>query len=208
MHHAQRIIKEFPSISNIHFFSDSSSSLSNISRTHPHPTQNFSILFSHFTSNFLSSSPNNHISLQWIPGHSGFGINERADRLARRGCKLLPEFSQNPSLSYFAEKRSRLVQKNWRKEFHNSRHIFSNAFNETLSIPPTTKPGPIFKHFDKDPEIFGRLTQIRTMHGHNPVYLHRLHIPEHENTSLPGRRLHHRRPYYLQTPRLRPMRPC
>jgi hypothetical protein len=64
---------------------------------------------------------------------------------------------------YHAEKRTKLILRKWRKDFYKSREHFSNAFDETLTHPPSTKPSPIFKHLNKEPEVYGRLTQIRTM---------------------------------------------
>jgi hypothetical protein len=114
------------------------------------------------------------VTLRWTPGHQGFEINEIADKMARKGCAIpadiLPE-----TLSYHAEKRSKSTLKKWREQ--TKLFPFSATFDETVTFPPTVKPNEIFKQLANEPEVFGRLTQIRTMHGYNPSYFHRFNIP-------------------------------
>jgi ribonuclease HI len=170
---AAEYCREHSNITKIIFLSDSSSALTNISSSKPHPSQSLSLFFIKYARQFLTTD-NSHITLQWIPGHRGHAVNERADKLARKGCKspgtILPD-----SLSYHAEKRTRLVLRGWRNEFKAYPH--TGSFGKVTFEPPTTKPSPVFSILRDQPEVFGRLTQLRTMHGHNPSYLARLNIP-------------------------------
>jgi ribonuclease HI len=160
-------------ISKIIFLSDSSSALTNITSLKPHPSQQLSLLFIKYAQQFLQNE-NFHISLQWIPGHRGHEVNERADKLARKGCKSTPIMLPD-SLSYHAEKRTTLTLRKWREQFGS--FPLTGAFGDVTSYPPTIKPSAVFTLLRNQPEVFGRLTQVRTMHGHNPSYLARFNIP-------------------------------
>src|SRR6201999_2032807 len=83
---ALRVCCEKPQITKIQFYTDSSSALSNILETKAHSSQTLSIAFIKNAKEFLQNETH-QIGLQWIPSHSGHDINERADRLARRGCR-------------------------------------------------------------------------------------------------------------------------
>ena len=161
-------------IKNILFLSDSASALDNITSVKAHPTQPFSILFSKHAQDFLLTE-NHKIKLQWIPGHHGHEINERADKLAKRGCKRQHEFL-NKSIAYYNEKRSKLVLSKWRDQL--KKEPLTGAIGEVTYYPPTTKPNKLFLQLQERPEVFGRLTQIRTMHGYNPSYYARFNIPQ------------------------------
>jgi ribonuclease HI len=167
---------EHPNITQLFFFSDSSSALTNITHTNPHPSQSISLLFIKYAKEFLHSQ-NHHIGLQWVPGHQGFEDNEQADRLAYRGCRSSWEFYNSSTLSYHAEKRSRLVQSQWRHEWQEwRRKQQTSAFGTITYRLPTIKPSKVFMDLEDQQEVFGRLTQVRTMHGHNPHFLHRFNI--------------------------------
>jgi hypothetical protein len=161
-----------PEITNLIFISDSSSALKNITRTHAHPSQTLSCTFVKHAKSFLENDTH-HISLMWTKGHRGTPINEEADRLAKQGRKATQDHLP-PTLTYFAEKRSRSTLKNWRKDFEANRP--TGSFGEVTFRPPSNKPDKVFSQLASDPEVFGRLTQIRTMHGYNPPYFHRFHI--------------------------------
>ena len=149
-----------------------------------HPSQKLSQIFVKNAKTFLKCE-SHRISLKWTKGHKGVEINETADKLARNGRhtnqNILPT-----SLSYLAEKRSRLTLKKWRKEFNTYRP--TGAFGEVTFYPPSTKPDKVFLQLGSEPEVFGRLTQIRTMHGHNPPYYHHFHI-EHDLSCACGNEL-------------------
>ena len=161
-----------PEITHIIFVSDSSTAITNVTRTHAHPTQSLSRIFTKHAKEFLNNDTH-HISLLWTKSHQGTRINEEADRLAKQGRRV-DQYMHPPSLSYYAEKRSSYTQKQWRKDF--AANHPNGAFGEVTFHPPTTKPVKAFHQLANDPEVFGRLTQIRTMHGYNPPYYHRFHI--------------------------------
>jgi hypothetical protein len=60
---------------------------------------------------------------------------------------------------------------------------YTGAFREVTFEPPNPKPNLTFVQLEDKPEIFSRLTQIRTMHGYNVSYFNRFHI-EHEPECL------------------------
>jgi ribonuclease HI len=181
---ALQYCKENRNVTKILFLSDSSSALSNITNSNAHPSQSLSLLFIKYAREFLINDTH-QITLQWIPGHQGHEINERADRLARRGCQLPQELAPE-TLSYHAEKRSKLILRRWRHQ--TKEKPFSGPFGEITSYPPTTKPNQVFTQLRDNPEVFGRLTQIRTMHGYNPSYFARFNIP-HEPECICGDRI-------------------
>jgi hypothetical protein len=167
-----RFCDDHPEIMKIHLFSDSASALKNITCTKAHPSQNTSRLFIKYAQTFLEDDTH-RIQLQWVPGHSNLEINERADYLARRGCREEHEILSN-TLSYYAEKRSKLALHKWKQAIQ--RQPLSGAFGKVTGRPPTTKPDPVVLQPRDKTEVFWRLTQIRTMHGHNTAYYARFNI--------------------------------
>jgi ribonuclease HI len=165
---------DHPNINKIYFFSDNSSALTNITHTNPHPSQTLSQIFIKYAKSFLEVDTN-RIVLQWVPGHKGFKVNEQADRLARRGCRHHEEILPT-TLSYHAEQRSKLILKKWRQDFQNQYR--NDAFREVTFLPPTTKPNRVFTQLRNEPELFGRLTQVRSMHGYNTSYYARFNIDQ------------------------------
>jgi hypothetical protein len=105
--------------------------------------------------------------------YNRYQVTERADKLARKGCKSNQIIL--PSLSYHAEKRTKLVLKNWRDQLRKT--PLTGAFGSAASYPPITKPDTVFTLLREQSEVFGHLTQVRTMQGHNPSYLARFNIP-------------------------------
>jgi ribonuclease HI len=172
MRFALKYCENRPEITQIYIFSDSAAALTNITRSTAHPSQPISLLFIKAAEAFLLDN-SHRIKLHWVPGHSNLEINDRADRLARRGCRenhdLLPT-----SLSYHAERRSRLVLHEWKRLI--KRQPLTGAFGEVTDFPPTIKPSKVFRQLEAQSEVFGRLTQTRTMHGYNTAYYARLNI--------------------------------
>jgi len=64
----------------------------------------------------------------------------------------------------------------WRADI--KKQPLTGAFAEVTFDQLTTKPSKVFKNLKDQPEVFGRLTQLRTMHGYNPHFYH--HILKHE----------------------------
>ena len=161
-----------PEISNILFISDSSSAITNATRTHTHPSQRLSCIFAPHANSFLQNDAH-HITLLWTKGHKGTRVNEEADRLAKLG-RAANQDDLLPTLSYYAEKCSRLTLKHWKRDFNSNWP--TGAFGEVTFHPPSTKPSKVSQQLADDPEVFGQLTQVRTMHGYNPPYYHCFHI--------------------------------
>jgi len=109
-------------------------------------------------------------------------VNERADKLARKGCKIASAILSE-TIAYHAEKRTSQVLRNWKKRI--KIHPYSGAFGEVTYTDPSIKPCPVFWNLGNKPEVFGRLTQLRTMHGYNPSYFARFNIP-HDRTCTCG----------------------
>src|SRR5215472_14978006 len=163
---------QHPEIMEIVFISDSSATITNITRLNAHPSQRLSRIFVKNAETFLKHE-SHKITIKWAKGHRGTAINEEADKLAKLGRRK-PQNHLSPLLLYYAEKQSHLTLTQWRKDFDSNRP--TGAFGEVTFHPPTTKPDRTFLQLANDPEVFGRLTQVRTMHGYNPPYYHRFHI--------------------------------
>jgi ribonuclease HI len=174
MARANLYANEHEEIKQIIFLSDSVSALTNITNDRAHPSQTISKMFQKHAETFLEKNPDHRITLQWIQGHKGHEINERADRLARSGRKLPQEIIPE-SLSYHAEKKTKTVLKEWRKEWYKMDR--TSTFRKNTFLEPTIKPNKVFVQLRNQPELFGRLTQTRTMHGYNAPYFERLNIP-------------------------------
>jgi len=151
----------------------SSSAIQNICRTHAaHPSQLLSLAFTLNAKSFLENETH-HIAVKWIAGHNGHEINEEADILAKKGCRSEEEVLP-PTLSFHAENFSKNALKKWREDFSKNRS--GGAFGEVTTCPPTRKPDKVFFELADQPEFFGRLTQVRTMHGYNQAYYHKIHL--------------------------------
>jgi hypothetical protein len=171
--------KDHQEIKHIIFMSDSSLAITNITSTEPHPCQHLSIFFARPATEFLAHE-DHHITIQWIPGHQGHEINKKADKLAKKGC-YLPQTMLPESISYHAEKKTQIPTKEWRATV--AAKPYTGAFREVTFESPNPKPNLTFIQLEDKPEIFGQLTQIRTMHGYNISYFNRFHI-EHEPECL------------------------
>src|ERR1700730_1840164 len=90
------------------------------------------------------------------------------------------------TLSYFGEKRLKLVRREWKRAIRI--HPLTGAFGKVTDRPPTTKPDPVFLQLRDKIEVFGRLTQIRTMHGHNTAYYARFNI-QHDTVCFCGHQI-------------------
>jgi hypothetical protein len=98
---------DHPEITKIDFFSDGSSALTNTTRSNAHPSQSISLLSIKAAESFLKEE-SHKIILRRVPGCSNLEINERADLLARRGCRENHELLAS-SLSHHSERLSKLV---------------------------------------------------------------------------------------------------
>jgi ribonuclease HI len=160
------------------FLSDSASAITNITRTNAHPSQQISIAFNKIADTF-TSRPDRTIKIQWVPGHQNIEINERADYLAKKGCRPNPNPILSTTTSYLSEKRSKLINIQWKKLMKNPPPTGTfKRITDLDALPPTNRPNKTFKSLLEKPEIFGRLTQIRTMHGYNPIYYRRFNIDQ------------------------------
>ena len=159
-------------INRIIFFTDSASAIKNIMSTRPHPSQNISNLFIKHAKKFLKNTDNS-ITIQWIPSHSNIKINEQADKLAKKGCRIQEELLNN-TITFHSECKSKLVTKCWQKEFRLAPQ--NNLFWDVTSTLPSTKTDKIFRQLQNKPEIFGRLTQVQMMHGYNTSYYQHFNI--------------------------------
>jgi hypothetical protein len=114
------------------FLTDSTSAITNITSTKPHTCQPISIFFNRSATEFLSNE-GNKITIQWIPGHQGHEVNEKADKLAKKGCyrpqTILPE-----TLSYYGEKRTKITTKGWRALVEEN--PYSETFRQVTFHPP------------------------------------------------------------------------
>ena len=169
---ALKYCEDHPEVKKIHMFSDSAPAIINITRSSAHPTQPLSLLYIEAANSFLTDA-SHRIVIQWVPGHSDIDINDHADCLAQRGCeedhKIIPV-----SISYHSERKSKMTLRAWRRELREC--PMTGAFGEVTKKPPTTKPDKVFYQLGKQPEVFGRLTQTRTMHGFNTAYYARFNL--------------------------------
>jgi ribonuclease HI len=166
-------------IHNINIFSDSSSAISSIPDTTPHPAQFLSIHFVKKARAFLDCKTQHRITIQWLPSHCGITGNERADELAREGTSpQLPAVFSSASLSYLKAKSKKDLIKDWTKEWRMGRQSASANFRP-FDHPPSLRPSKSFKSLQSKKEIFGRMTQLFTGHGYNGEYYARF-VPDND----------------------------
>jgi ribonuclease HI len=77
-----------PEISRIHIFADNAAAIGTIHDPKPRQRQLLALSFYKDMVKWLESSPNNHISIAWCPGHKDIPTNERADELAKEAVRL------------------------------------------------------------------------------------------------------------------------
>ena len=187
------------------FFSDSTSALTNITDPGPHPGQIYSISFIRNITFIIDIFPSVRIHLGWSPGHSGVTGNESADYYARKGVTLpSPNHSSQAHLKAKLKSSVRKDMKARVKADPNSRGTaFINYY------PPKPKPTNVFKNTSR--ELFARATQTLTGHGYTGEYYSRMKL---ENTkpwclcsSSAGAPVFHTRSHVLkECPRHAPFR--
>lgn len=114
------------------------------------------------------------ISLHWVPGHTDIPGNERADDLAKEAAKMSPS-SNTTSLALTGIRIKNLANKEWREHLNNytpsavekNSRTYAAKFlwriGKKLCIPQGTKR-----------EIASAFYQLKTGHGYNKSYLHRI----------------------------------
>ena len=127
------------------------------------------------------------ISLHWVPGHTDVPGNERADELAKEAAKMSPS-SNTTSLALTGIRIKSLANKEWREHLNeytpmaiqkNPRTYaakFPWRIGKKLCIPQGTKR-----------ETASAFYQLKTGHGYNKSYLHRIGKSETDSCSCGAR---------------------
>ena len=159
-----------PHVSDVHFFSDSSSSLKVIFKGTPHPSQSTSILFRTNFHHLFSALPNLRVHISWVPGHKGIAGMKIADSLAKKAAKAKgPRLSHAASCSGPLLEIERNAHSRWRD--HRESHPFqesSSFFPASQSIRPSLKPPKWFKTISRPDYL--HYTQFATGHGYTGEY--------------------------------------
>ncbi|QRV91224.1 Reverse transcriptase from mobile element jockey protein [Ceratobasidium sp. AG-Ba] len=156
------------------FSSDNQAAVRSISSLKPHAAQAASIMFRRSIDQILTDNPHISITVQWIPGHSDFHGNNRADAIAKAAGLLTPTPIFNRTITW-AKSRSKdkavwAWQKRWKSERH-SAHVYI-----TLPKPPTWKLHPIHDRFRAPRaemcgrELHSRLIQVILGHCFSGAY--------------------------------------
>ena len=158
------LITDFPNISKILLFSDSTAAVRAIMDPKPGSAQYFTLSFHNLIRPLLESYPNLCITVSWCPSHCGIPGNERADSLAKEatslGCQI--PFSTTRSNAKRRSKSAivKLWQKEWRSTPKTGRYAIANR------IQPSLNPTKHFQLLKDQREIFGRVLQCRTGHAY------------------------------------------
>jgi len=163
---ASAFVLDKPHISEVFFYSDSSSALLSAFDPSTHPGQQCSLLFRKNIIGMLGRHPSLWIKASWSPGHSGVVGNKRADALAKQGTrlKLLTHNSTYSHLRHHARMRAQLLwRKQWAKDVPKT-----GSFTLADVVPPSITPNAIFRSTPR--ELFGRAVQTLTGHGFTGEY--------------------------------------
>jgi ribonuclease HI len=126
------------SITNIHFFTDNATAAKDITNTRPHGSQVLSKNFQKCIDAFLDKNPNHKVTIEWCPSHTDIKENDRADELAKQGCKLA---SALPFVStYEFEKRKAKDQLARRRIEESNNTAKRGRFAMANRVQPSTEP--------------------------------------------------------------------
>ncbi|QRW06896.1 Reverse transcriptase from mobile element jockey protein [Ceratobasidium sp. AG-Ba] len=156
------------------FSSDNQAAVRSISSLKPHNAQCASIIFRKAIDAILSNHPHIEITVQWIPGHSDFHGNTRADAIAKTAGLLTPTPVFNRTITWAKARSKEKVIQSWKKRWKSERH--SAHVHVTLPKPPTWKLHPIHDRFRapqaemRGRELQSRLIQVILGHCFSGAY--------------------------------------
>ena len=152
----------------ISFFTDCTSTITNILDPGPHPNQLSSLSFISNIRHIILLFPSIRIRLGWSPGHQGVWGNNQADYEAKLGTKL-PGF-HHPTQAFLKGKiKVRVAKRMWK--LVKSRSLGTRFINHYGVSPiPTTE------FINTDCELFRRVTQTLSGHGYTGEYYSRMKL--------------------------------
>jgi ribonuclease HI len=161
---SSNLMRDFPNITHIAFFSDSAAAVRAIEDPKPSSAQYFSLSFHNHIRPLIKAHPNLSVSVSWCPSHCNIPGNERADTLAKEatflGCQL--PFSTTRSN---AKRRAKAgTAKAWPKEW--SKTPKEGQFAIANRLKPSLNPTTHFNVLKDKREVFGRVLQCRTGHAY------------------------------------------
>ncbi|KZT64189.1 hypothetical protein DAEQUDRAFT_679008 [Daedalea quercina L-15889] len=187
-------------IRHLYFFADNTSAISTIFETRTSTAQGYSRTFRELIIQYLDAHQDNKVTVEWTPGHEGITGNELADQLAKDAADLAPphKLASRASARRRAKERA---HKAWIDEWKNSPP--GGRFATANRLPPTDRPRKHFRELKR--EVFGRVTQCRTGHGHFGEYYHH-HVPTEPEDCPCGAPLQTRQHILRDCPRYEPHR--
>lgn len=111
----------------------------------------------------LSAHPNLKLEVRWIPGHSGFAGNERADRLANEAGMQTPVTLCNRTITWPKAQPTHRASQTWRSVWaasHRSHYVTSH-----LPKPPSLRLAKFHSEFHGPRDVHCRLIQVILGHG-------------------------------------------
>ncbi|QRV72111.1 muscle M-line assembly protein unc-89 [Ceratobasidium sp. AG-Ba] len=146
--------------SSILFSPDNQAAVRSIANLKPHSAQCASIIFQKAVDSILMNHPHIHITVQWIPGHSEFNGNTRADSIAKAAGLLTPTPVFNRTITWAKARAKEKAIRSWGRHWRSERH--SAHVHITLPKAPTWKLHPIHDRFRApNAKMRGRELQLR-----------------------------------------------
>ena len=161
---ATNLLRDFPNISQIAFFSDNAAAVRAISDPKPSAAQYFTLSFHRHIHSLLETHPNLIISVSWCPSHCDIPGNERADTLAKAATKLSCQIPFSTTRSNAKCRIKSTTLKMWVKDWKNTPK--SGRFAIANRIQPSLNPTKHLANLKENRETFGRLVQCRTGHAY------------------------------------------
>jgi ribonuclease HI len=160
---ASDLIRDFPNLTHIAFFSDNSSAVRAITDPKPSSAQYFTLSFINHIRPLLETHHNLAVSVSWCPSHCDIPGNERADALAKEATSLGCQLPFSTTRSNAKRRAKANTAKAWQKEWKNSTK--EGRFAIANRLKPSLNPTNHFIALKDKWEIFGRVLQCRTGHA-------------------------------------------
>lgn len=172
--HTLKLMHDFDD-TRLHVLCDNTSLLQAISARDPKGSSAAVDVSRHALIDHLSTHPDTHINIVWVPSHEGVFGNERADRLAKKAARTTPAPLFNRSSDYIKHRAKAKLNRDWDAQWRQFKvkHPSSMA-TKALVFKPRLKLHPSHKDPGRRRHVHTQLIRAITGHGRHAAFLARI----------------------------------